>query len=108
MVDSIALINARGFQTNFAAVRGQYQIAVIIKPRSLRRVKLKGDRIRICPRCYLEVIFKLTLVAVVHQINSRIDGLIANPGKLRDVAMPLVWIVADEIVALAPEADRLR
>ena len=56
----------------------------------------------------LEVVFQLSLVAVVDQIDARINALIAHSRKLRNVAMPFCRIVADEIVALAREVDRLR
>ena len=46
------------------------------------------------------------VVAVVNEVDSRVDALVFDAAKLRNIAMPLGGIVADEIAALARE--RLR
>src|ERR1035441_10539501 len=48
-----------------------------------------------------EVVFKLTLIAVVHEGDARIDALVFDAPKLRNAAPPLGGIIADEIIALA-------
>src|ERR1700693_5556952 len=64
-------------------------------------VKAQRDLIRVGAGRYLEVIFEPSLITVVNEIDAGIHRLILHAGELRNVAMPLGWIIANKIVALA-------
>ena len=65
------------------------------------RIKLQLGLRRVGARRNLEIVFQLALASVEHQIDARINAVVANSGKLRNPRMPLPWIVADEVVAPA-------
>src|SRR5208282_292306 len=48
-----------------------------------------------------EVVFELSLSAVVNQVDAGINRLILHPGKLRNVMTRLGRIIANKIVALS-------
>ncbi len=52
-------------------------------------------------RRYAEVVFELSLVAVVNQIDAGINASVLDSPKLGNIAAPFGGIIADEIVALA-------
>src|SRR5208282_5249282 len=56
----------------------------------------------------LEVIFEVSLIAVVHQVNAGVYVAVAHARELRNVAMPLGGIVADEVIAFAGKLDVTR
>ena len=61
------------------------------------------DLVGFCAGRDPEVVFELPLIAVILQVDARIDALIFDAGELGNAAAPLGGIIADEIVALAGE-----
>src|SRR5712692_9742462 len=52
-------------------------------------------------RSNYKVVFKLTLVAVIDQINSGVDVLVPHLGVSRNIGPPFLGVIAHEIVGLA-------
>ena len=61
----------------------------------------EGDLVGIEAGSDAEVVFELSLIAVVGEVDSGINGFVVHAAILRNVAMPLRRIIADEIVAFA-------
>src|SRR6266481_8473013 len=55
-----------------------------------------------------EVVFELSLIAVVNEVDAGVNRLILHAGELRNVAVPLGGIVANEIAALARQKRSAR
>jgi hypothetical protein len=98
---SRALVNVRRLQAQAAIVlagenqvaAAQFQFGCAVKLQfGLRRVGAGGDA---------EVVFQTALVSIKNQIDSGIDTVVANSRKLRNAGMPMVRVVAEDVVALA-------
>lgn len=48
-----------------------------------------------------EIVFELLSVAVVHQVNARINPLVFHLGIVRHIRSPFRGVVANKVVALA-------
>ena len=48
----------------------------------------------------MEVVLQMTFIPVENQVNAGINVLVADAGKLGNMAVPLARVVADEIVAV--------
>src|SRR6266704_2401030 len=59
------------------------------------------DPVRVGGRRDAEIVFELSLITVVNEVDAGINRLILDAGRLRNVAVPLGGIVANEIAALA-------
>ena len=88
-------------ETNITAVGREDQVTVIDARR--RALEADCDLVRIGGRCHAEVVLKLPLVAVVNEIDSRINAAVFHSREVRDVASPFGAIIANEIIALAQE-----
>ncbi len=81
----------------------QYHIAVDVCFEFVRTLETKRDGHRVGTRGYHKVVFQLPLVAVVDQVNARIELFVSHLGISVDICDPLLWIVADEVVVIAGE-----
>ena len=97
------LIDDRLLKRDFSICRGDRQVAIGVQFEFLRPRKLKPDGLRICPRRNDEVVLQLPLVAVIDQIDARVDGGVLYPGKGWHAAVPFGRVVADEVVGCAGE-----
>lgn len=52
-------------------------------------------------RSNYKIVFELTLVAVIDQVNSGIDVLVPYLGVRRNIGAPFLGIIADKVVDLA-------
>src|SRR6185437_919067 len=65
--------------------------------------EFEGNAFRICSGRNNKIEFELSLVAIVDQINARINSPISDTGIVRNASPPFATITADEIVALPRE-----
>ena len=101
LLASEVLVSAGRFKANFAALGRESQISLRIQGDLLRTAEFHRNLLRVRSRRYFKVVFQPSLVAVIRQINSRIDLLVAHACKLRHIAMPFRRIFPDKVVALA-------
>ena len=73
----------------------------MLQPESRRACNPQPNRLRARARLQHEVIFQLSLMAVVNQVHTLIDILVTHFGKPPNIRMPLLRIISDEVVALA-------
>src|SRR6266852_2475078 len=59
------------------------------------------DSTRVSAGSNNKVVFELTLVAVIDQVNSGIDVLVPHLGVRGNIRSPLLGIIADEVVGNA-------
>src|SRR5277367_572303 len=97
---SCRLVDARSFQAYFAAVAAENQVAVV-KLKLGCAIELQLRLSRICAGSKFEVILQMALVAVENQVDSGVDIRVVDGCELRNVRVPLLSIVADEVVAFA-------
>ena len=79
---------------------GENQVAAASAPICCA-VKLQLGLRWVAARSNAEVIFQTALVSIKDQIDSGVNTLIANSGKLRNAGMPFPRVVAKDVVALA-------
>ena len=95
------LINARNAMHHIPPRRMQQKIAVIIDANLVSALEVQPDITGIGTRLHHEIIFQQSRLAVIHQVDARIDVLVMHLAIGGDIATPSRGIVADEIVALA-------
>jgi hypothetical protein len=93
------LVDAGSVQPNVAPVRAQDHVAFPINRESFRPLELQLHGVDVCSWRDFEVVFQFSLVAVIDKINPRIDVSIPNTRKLRDVKVPVLGIIADDVIA---------
>ena len=76
---------------------------MIVDRLAISTIDRNSDLARIGARANYEVIFQLPLIAVVDDIDARIDGGIANARKGLDVGKLLIRSAASKVVNLARE-----
>src|SRR6266542_4095404 len=79
----------------------QNEIAFGINRKVLSACESNPDLSRISAGSQTKVIFKLTLLAVINQINPRINSGVSHLSKSRNVGVPSALIIADQVIALA-------
>jgi len=62
-------------------------------------VKCERNAAGISARCNCEVVLQISLIAVVHQVDTGIDSFVLHLAIVGNVCMPLFGIVPDEVVA---------
>src|SRR6185369_13604283 len=92
------LVDAGSVQPNVPPVRAQNHVAFPIN-REFRPLELQLHGVDVCSWRDFEVVFQFSLVAVIDKINPRIDVSIPNACKLRDVKVPVLGIIADDVIA---------
>src|SRR5438552_4194354 len=95
------LINHRSMLNDLAAASLQNEIAFGIKGKIFSAVKSNPDLARVSAGSQTKVIFKLTLLAVIDQINPRINSGVPHLSKRRDVGVPSRSIISDQVVGFA-------
>src|ERR1700730_13426361 len=76
---------------------------MLILTNSLRPVHVKRDPMRVRTWSHDEVVLQLSLVAVVNQVNTRINSYVLHLPVSRNIRPPLRGIVTDEVVTRASE-----
>ena len=97
------MIDQRLLEAQFTSRHVQYEVTIGIHLEPVRAGKAQGDGLRIGTRRDDEVVFKLSLVAVVDEIDPGIDVVVADLGVGRDVRAPLLGIVTQKVMDLAGE-----
>ena len=92
------LIDPWGFNLEFLAETLDFQFSLAAYLKALRTVELHLNQARIDPRLDTKIEFKLTLVAVIDQIDPGIHIRIARLAIISDIRVPLRGLVADKIV----------
>ena len=95
------LVNRGLVPAHFAHRSLQAQAAVSSHGNAIDATNLETNLSGIGPGANRKVIFKLALLAVIDQVDSRVDGTILHVRECRHVAHPAAGIVAAEVVALA-------
>src|SRR2546427_3915886 len=95
------LVDHRLLESNLPILDRQDEVSLPVERRSLRSFHNHGDRTGVRAGSYDEVIFKFSLVAVVHQIHAGIDPVNLHFGVHRHIRAPHLGIVADEVVGFA-------
>src|SRR5208283_1379237 len=93
------LIEARSLESG-VAVLALDQESAVLQLKELGAVEFEFGLRGVGARRDLEVIFEASLVAVEDQVDSGIDVVVADAGKLRNAAAPLCRVVAEKIIAL--------
>src|SRR3954452_3299023 len=93
------LVNAGSMQPNVTPVRAQNHVAFPINREWFRPLELQLHGLHVCSWRDFEVVFQFSLIAVIDKIDPRIDVSIPNACKLRDVKVPVLGIIADEVIA---------
>src|SRR5262249_2329436 len=96
------LVDVRAVHRDRAACHGEYEIAVVLNV-DAGPSEGQGDDRRVSAWRHDEVILEPALIAVIHDVNPRIDAWVAHLGKGGHVPVPLRRVVAQEIVRLAGE-----
>ncbi len=93
------LIHHRLVPANLALAYLKYQFPMGVPPNPPGPANFERDAVWVGSRRHDEVILQLPLVAVVDQVNARIDSLVLHLRVGRNIRAPLRRIVADEVVA---------
>src|SRR5256885_16435778 len=102
--DSVyVLVDDRLVLTYVSSGRVQHELAPRFDLEFVRAPETEHDLFRIRTRCDDEVVFQLALVAVVEEVDTRIDVLVLDLRIGRHVSAPLRRILADEVVRFAGE-----
>ena len=109
----LCLINERSVLNHVAAGGVQDEVTLGIDFKIHNTLESQFDGFRVSPGRNHKVVFQLALVAVVNQVYSRIYLLIFNPEVSGYIGVPLLGIIADEVVDLSrlllpSEYSRLR
>ncbi len=84
-----------------AADREDEAPVLLIQLRALRAVELNLDAARVCSRCDVEIVFELSLVAVIDEVDARVDAGVMHLAIHGDARAPVGRVVADEVVQTA-------
>ncbi len=95
------LVDHRPVLPHVSGGRMQHELALGIDLEIVRARKAKCDLIWIGARRDDEVVLELPLLAVVNEVDARVDTAVAHLRERRDVRAPMRRIVADEVVGLA-------
>src|ERR1700722_1618179 len=83
----------------------QHQIPGAIEFDPLR-VELHLDYVWVTARSDVDVIFEPTMIPIEDDVDARVDRLVLDPRVIRNRAMPLGGIVADQVVGYSLEFFR--
>src|ERR1700674_710749 len=92
------LIDAWSVETHVALVCREKQVTGINVGGSA--FEAQRNLARLSARRNPEIVFELSLIAVVNQVNARVNRFILHAAKLRNVMTPFGRIVPNEVVAL--------
>ncbi len=84
-------------------MRPDYQFALSIHQDRLHPFVLNPDPRRVRARRDNEIVFHLSAVAVVFQVNAGVDLFIDDGLVIGNIGPPPGWVVAEEVVALVVE-----
>ena len=84
------LIDRRLCLVDFAGSRFQDQIAIRVDCHSLDAIESESNDLRPRTRCDDKVIFKLPIISVIHDVNSRIDTGVPHARIGRQIGMPRI------------------
>src|ERR1044071_2781487 len=79
----------------------QHQIAIAIKLDSAYAIELEPDRVGITVWCNHKVVFKLTTVAVIDQIDAGINLVIFDLAVISDIGPPLLRVIPKKVICFS-------
>src|SRR5262245_24428914 len=88
-------------QANFVVRALQYQITACVYSERIAFFKLETDRVGIGAGSNHKVVFQLSLLAVILDVDSRIHSRVSDSAIRRYVGSPASGIAADEVVDLS-------
>src|SRR6202521_5556833 len=100
------LIDAWSVETHVALVCREKQVTGINVGGSA--FEAQRNLARLSARRNPEIVFELSLIAVINEIDAGINCLILHAGKLRYVMMPFGRIVPNEVIALPQQRRSAR
>src|SRR5580704_1681651 len=100
LASAVALVDVGCLQAQAAIVLASENQVTATQFQFGCAVKLQLGLRRVSAGSNTEVIFEMAAVPVEDEIDSRIDASVVDRGKLRNAAMPLLRVVADEVVGL--------
>ena len=86
---------------DLAIANGKNKIALRADCDFMRAPELQPDSMGIGSGSNFKIVFQLSLIAVVNQINPGVNLLVAHARVLRHIAVPACRIASDEIIAFA-------
>jgi hypothetical protein len=89
-----------------APLHSEHQFSMELSVDALGPANIELDAMRVGPRRDDKVILKLALIAVVNQVDAGINSLVLHLCIIRDIAVPLLRIIANEVGALAGQFIR--
>src|ERR1700693_3126142 len=95
---AVLLIDAWSLEAHVALVCREKQVTGIDVGGSA--FEAQRNPARLSARRNPEVVFELSLIDVIYQVDARVNCLILHAAKLRNVMTPLGRIVPNEVIAL--------
>jgi hypothetical protein len=95
------LVDDRLSLPNDTASRAQFQIPLRVQADGLRACEAQHHPLGDAAGPHDQVVLELPLVAVVDEVDARVDVFVLHSGIRRHIGPPLRGIVADEVVGLA-------
>jgi hypothetical protein len=89
--------------TQFAARDGNHEVAGRVNVQFLRAVDDELHVVGIAPGGDNEIIFKVALVAVVNDVDGRVNVAGPYPGELLNSSPPRSWVFSEKVVAASCE-----
>ena len=83
----------------FPLCHAHNQVAFLVETEFVRSLKAQPDGLQIGAWCDHEIVLQLSLVAIKDQIHAWIDVLVVHPGVRRYISVPLLRVIADQVVA---------
>ena len=100
------LIDERFAESNLVSVEIDDEIPVVVQlgPMELgfrMPLRLKSERNpgRIRARRHCKIVFKMALVAVIHQVDAGVDFLVLYLGVVWNICVPVPRIASDKVIA---------
>src|SRR5436309_2886807 len=86
---------------DIAGGRVEDQVAVSVERHALRSLHCQPDAARVGSRRHVEVIFQLSVSAVVEQVDAGVHPAAAHPSEAVQAAPPAAGVITDEIARTA-------
>src|SRR4249920_838851 len=85
----------------FAVLKHENKVAIGIEFQTARTVNSEANATGVGPGSDHEIILQAAFVAVIHEIDARINRLITNFAEVWNASTPLRRIIPDEVVAMS-------
>jgi hypothetical protein len=79
----------------------QQKGAGLVDAYAIHSLKGQPDRRSVSSRSDLKVILELALIAVIDHVHAGVDLVVSDARELWDISLPIPWVGATDVVALA-------